>query len=66
MEIKINGEKKIIENNLSLAELLKHFNIDDKYNVIAVNYLVIAKEKYDSYRIENNDEIEILSPMQGG
>ena len=67
MKIKINGEEKLLEcEAISLKELLEKFNIEQKYNVIAVNYECIKKSQYSEIEIRESDEIEILSPMQGG
>ncbi len=67
MKIKINSEEKLFDcEKISLNELLKKFNIDEKYNVVAVNYECIKKSQYSDTEIKDGDEIEILSPMQGG
>ncbi len=67
MRIKINGEEKFFERKeIILSNLLSDLNIDQQYNVIAVNYECIKKTQYDKTEIKDGDEIEILSPMQGG
>lgn len=67
MKIKINDEIKEFEfNKINLNELLEKLNIDQKYSVIAINFDCITKSKYQETEIKDGDEIEILSPMQGG
>jgi sulfur carrier protein len=67
MKIKINDKAYEFEfNQISLIDLLERLNINSKYNVIAINFECISKSKYSEIEIKDGDEIEILSPMQGG
>ena len=60
--------KKHLENakGFFLNKLLDELNIEQQYNVIAVNFECIQKSKYNEIEIKDGYEIEILSPMQGG
>ena len=67
MKIKINGKETFREcERIFLNKLLDELNIEQQYNVIAVNFECIQKSKYNEIEIKDGYEIEILSPMQGG
>lgn len=65
MKVKINGKWQEIENALSLEHLLLQENLPEHF-VVAVNYECIAKQNYQNIFLRDGDEIEILTPMQGG
>jgi sulfur carrier protein len=67
MKLVINGEEKIFDfDNLSLDEFLKNQNIRIEYVAIAVNCKFIPKSMYKDIELQEGDDIEVLTPMQGG
>ena len=68
MKIKVNGEEKIIVDGLKLIELIRsELNIAEPKGVaVAVNEMIVPKQKWDDAVINENDEIEIVHAVQGG
>jgi sulfur carrier protein len=66
MTIKINGDDKIINENLSLQELFNSLEIKTQIMASAINMKVIKKDKWDITILKNNDEVEFLQFVGGG
>ena len=66
MNIKLNGEKFIVDEKLSLIDFLKNNNIDEKNIVIEINKKIITKSLWKEYRLNDNDKIEIITAVGGG
>ena len=64
--ISVNGETKNIKKQLTLSAVLNELLIDKRMISIAVNSDYIAKDQYDSLTINENDLIDILTPIAGG
>ncbi len=64
--IKLNGETKTLEENLSLQQAIDSWNIETQSFAVAVNEDFIPKSNYNSTLLQANDEVELLIPMQGG
>ncbi|MEK6679992.1 MAG: sulfur carrier protein ThiS [Nitrospirota bacterium] len=66
MQIIINGEKKIIDNNTTLAALLKELAIDAQRVAVELNRNIINKTDYSKTILKENDLLEIVSFIGGG
>ena len=66
MKVIINGQDKILEDNLSLQEIIQNLNIEDKVMACAVNMDIVKKESWSSYIPKDNDTIELLNFVGGG
>ena len=66
MKVIINGQDKILEDNLSLKEIIENLNIEDKVMACAVNMDIVKKESWSSYIPKDNDTIELLNFVGGG
>lgn len=66
ISIIINGKDSSAPNNSTIRNLLKILNINNESIAVAVNQDVIPKAHYDSYVIQNNSSIEIISAVGGG
>ena len=68
MELKINNQTKTFEQTaLSVQELLD-LEIPNKQNgiALAINNTVIPKQDWDSHKLNETDDILIISATQGG
>ncbi|MBX7489963.1 sulfur carrier protein ThiS [Helicobacter turcicus] len=65
MQVKLNGNIIDTESK-NILELLLEYSIERKSVAVAVNTAIIKQEKWDSYKIKNNDTIECLTFMGGG
>ncbi len=68
MKIKINGEESLLDSKLNISGFIKkQLNGKEPRGIaIAVNSSIIPKSKWDDTIINENDEIEIVTAVQGG
>ena len=66
INIKLNGKKIKVDNQISLNKILKNLNIPIKKVAIELNNEIVNKKKLGSIRIKNNDSIEIVHFIGGG
>src|SRR6202022_419648 len=65
MRMTVNGEPREILS-ASVDALLSELEYQGTHFAIAVNYDVLPKSKWAQTPIKNGDEIEIITPRQGG
>ena len=65
MRVTVNGEQREIASR-SVAALLSELEYEGTHFAIAVNYDVLPKSQWAQTAIKNGDEIEIITPRQGG
>ncbi|MBR1144432.1 MULTISPECIES: sulfur carrier protein ThiS [unclassified Bradyrhizobium] len=65
MRVTINGEAREI-NASSVDALLRELEYEGTHFAIALNYDVLPKSRWAETPIKNGDEIEIITPRQGG
>lgn len=68
MKIKLNGEDKILNNQLSLYDfVIENMNGKEPKGIaVALNERIIPKQKWESVTINENDSVEIVHAVQGG
>ena len=66
IRVSVNGEIKEIEKDLNITQLIKALEYKTKGFAVAVNTTFVAIDAYESTLIKENDEIDILAPVQGG
>ena len=65
MRVTINGEEREIAA-MSVAALLGELDYEGTHFAIAVNYDVLPKSRWAETQLKAGDEIEIITPRQGG
>ena len=65
MRVIVNGEAREIAAT-HVDALLGELDYEGTHFAIAVNYDVLPKSRWAETRIKNGDEIEIITPRQGG
>lgn len=65
MRLIINGEPETIAAT-TLAQLLTALDYEGEWLATAVNGELVHREDRDDHHLNDNDRIEILTPMQGG
>jgi len=65
MRVTVNGESREIASD-SVAALLRELDYDGTHFAIALNYDVVPKSRWAETRLQTGDEIEIITPRQGG
>lgn len=66
ISIKFNGEILKIDDGLTLDNLLyKHMDTATRF-AVALNNAFVSRTKYEEIMLKNEDQIDIIQPMQGG
>ena len=66
MKINVNGEPISIDQEVTVAELLKHLERTGQSIAVAVNMDFVPRSAYATTRVKDGDEVEIVEPRQGG
>lgn len=65
IKIKINGEVTVVETN-NLHQLLEQYQKQGANFAVALNELFIPKNNYMTTELKEGDQLELVTPMQGG
>ena len=65
MRVPVNGEAREI-SSVSVDALLGELEYEGTHFAIAVNYDVVPKGRWAETELKAGDEIEIITPRQGG
>ena len=65
MRVIVNGEAREISSQ-SVDALLGELDYEGTHFAIALNYDVVPKSRWSETRLKSGDEIEIITPRQGG
>jgi sulfur carrier protein len=65
MRVTVNGEPREIAAS-RIDALLGELDYEGTHFAIAVNYDVVPKSRWSETPIRHGDEIEIITPRQGG
>jgi sulfur carrier protein len=65
MRVIVNGEEREI-SSASVDALLGELDYEGTHFAIAINYDVVPKSRWAETPIKSGDEIEIITPRQGG
>ena len=66
MKIVVNGEKKEVEEGITVGKLLDELGIRDKTMATAIDMQVVKKEAWDKRVIKEGEKVEFLHFVGGG
>lgn len=66
MNITLNGENKVVPDNVTVLGLLQHLNIQPERVAVEQNQNVVRKKDYATAQVKDGDSVEIVSFMGGG
>lgn len=66
IQIRLNGESKVISPDISLKDLLKQLDLNPQQVAVAKNLEVIVRSELAQTKFQENDEIEIFHAVGGG
>jgi sulfur carrier protein len=66
MKVVVNGNSIDVPEHLNVREILTYLGYEAPSLAVAVNRNCIPRREFESTSILENDQIEILSPAQGG
>ena len=66
MTIQLNGDRYEVAGPLTITALLAHLNIDPRLVAVEHNVDVVKRHRYETTRVNEGDEIEIVNFVGGG
>jgi thiamine biosynthesis protein ThiS len=66
VRITLNGDARVLERRMTIAELLAELEIDPRRVAVERNYIIIKRDAYATTPIDNGDQIEIVNFVGGG
>ena len=66
MTIIINGEKREVQEKITVEELLKELALEDKVMAAAVNMDIVKQDSWNTHKLEDGDKLELLDFVGGG
>jgi sulfur carrier protein len=64
--IKINGRFFVYNEEMTVYDAAKNVNLNPDFYTIIINGQIVPKNDYTSYKIKDEDEIDIIFMMSGG
>lgn len=66
ISILLNGEVKEISIQTNLSNALQSWGYNNISFALALNHVFIPRTQHSKHILKADDEVEIVSPMQGG
>ena len=66
MPIIINGENQTLNDSISISQLLKQLEIEERIVAVSLNSNVVKKGTWENVILKDNDRVELLQFMSGG
>ena len=66
MEIKLNGESRQIASDTTVAMLVKELDLEGKRIAIEINEMLVPRSSFDTHKLNEGDEMEIVQAIGGG
>ena len=66
MTVTVNGERRDLAEDTTVAALLAGLAIEARGVAVAVNSQVVSRSRWDGTRLQAGDRVEVLGAAQGG
>ena len=66
MKVMVNKKLLVLDNKITLENLLIEISVSTKYMAIEVNEMIIPKSQYENYRLKDGDVVEVINAVGGG
>lgn len=66
MNIVVNGKIKEVKKEITIQELIEFLSIKVGIMAVAVNMNIVKKDDWGSYKLCENDKVELLQFVGGG
>lgn len=66
IEVTVNGQKQTLNDDLNIDQLLDSLGYENRFVAVAINHKCVSRKDFNSYKVRNDDQIEVLAPMAGG
>ncbi len=64
--ITLNGEQAQLSPELFLSEAIEQWGYENQAFAIAINKSFVPRSAYQAVTLKEGDQIELVSPVQGG
>jgi sulfur carrier protein len=66
VRVTINGESQSLTDGMTLTDLLRDLQLNQRRIAVEVNRQIVARERYPVHALTDGDEIEIVHFVGGG
>lgn len=66
MRVLVNGTEQEIEAQSTVAELVARFGLEPKHVAVEINYDLVPRRTYGEARLNEGDQVEIVTLVGGG
>ncbi len=66
MNLTVNGTSCPCADDHTITDVLRERKVDTRFVAVALNGEFIPRGNYATQRLADGDELEILTPLQGG
>ncbi len=66
MIVYINGQKRTLDGDVTLLELLEKLGLNPDRVAVELNHQVVLKENFSGHRLQDEDRLEIVRFVGGG
>lgn len=66
MKVMINGEVRDVPEAESVMDVVRHSGYDGRSIAVALNGDFVARSQYAETKLNENDALEIVTPIAGG
>lgn len=66
MQVTINGELRVVPDNLTLRDLLSHLKLGEERVAVERNREIVGRQHWAAVRVQAGDELEIVHFVGGG
>lgn len=64
--MKVNGKEMNLEDGITIDELLSKIKINKDRVVVEVDGAIVLKDEFSSFKLKENNTIEVVSFVGGG
>ncbi len=66
MDVRVNGESRVVEDDASVASLLTGLGFDPSETVVERNGAIVPREAFAAVNLTEGDALEIIHFVGGG
>jgi sulfur carrier protein len=66
LEITLNGEVKRVPSPATVADLLRHLDLDSRTVVVELNRRIVRRQRHEETTLASGDTVELVHFVGGG
>tara|TARA_B100001057_G_scaffold272392_2_gene272699 strand:+ start:7497 stop:7697 length:201 start_codon:yes stop_codon:yes gene_type:complete len=66
MMISINKKQMNLPNDITVSSLLEILDIESKFIAVEINMVIIPKSEFNTHKLREHDNVEVINPVGGG